>query len=573
MRVALLQGVIFCALLTVCACGGPAAERPAASEASVRFTDITAEAGLGAFRHRNGGFGAYWMPEIMSGGGGFVDVDDDGDPDVVLVGGGSLPGRTDAAGPALVVYRNDGGSFSDATAALGLAGERAYGQGIAAADYDNDGDTDILLTAIGRNRLYRNDAGLFRDVSDAAGLADVEAWSTSAVFFDADRDGWLDLYIANYLDWSAETDKVCIENGQRDYCNPKTYRGMEDTFYRNRGDGTFENRTAPSGISPAGAPRRGKGLGVIELDMNDDGWSDLYVANDGEPNFLFRNDGAGGFTEVALTSGVAVDQNGTPRAGMGVAAGVVDSTGALSLFVGNFSQEMVGVWRRERGELFEDRAAASRLGFPTLKTLTFGLVLFDADLDTDLDLLAANGHVMQYIADKQLGVSFRQPPQLFLNDGAGYFTEAAAEAGPFAAPLLGRALATADHDGDGDLDVLLTENDGPAHLWRNDTAGGSYLRVRLRSETGNRGAIGARIRATVKGLTMERRIRTGGSFQAQSELVATFGLGGATDVDRLDVTWPDGQTETFQRVAGGREVLIEQGTGIVADAASSGSAP
>lgn len=525
----------------------------------VRFTDITTTAGLGDFRHENGGFGEYWMPEIMSGGGGFVDFDDDGDPDVVLVGGGALPGRPAIDQSALVAYRNDGASFTDMTAALGLADMRAYGQGLAAADYDNDGDTDLLLTTLGTNLLFENDRGVFREVGREAGLADASRWSTSAVFFDADKDGWLDLYIVNYLDWSPETDLPCVDAGQRDYCNPRTYRGAEDAFYHNNGDGTFSNQTHAAGFSAAASPRAGKGLGVIELDMNDDGWPDLFVANDGEPNFLFKNDGAGGFTEIAMTSGVALDQNGTPRAGMGVEAGVVDSTGALSLIVGNFSQEMIGVWRHERGELFEDRAASSGLGFPSIKTLTFGLALFDADLDTDLDLLAANGHVMAHIAGKQLGVTFRQPAQLFLNDGAGHFSEADTSGSPFARPMVGRALATGDIDGDGDLDVLLTENNGPAHLWRNDLEGGHYLRVRLRASSGNQKGVGSWIRANVGGLTMERRVRTGGSFQAESEHVATFGLGAWRPVERLEITWPSGRVDVYEQVPPDSDVLAVEG--------------
>ncbi len=564
MRVRYSPGALLGAALLLCsACRAPAPSAPAPP--GVRFTDITTEAGLGDFRHQNGGFGEYWMPEIMSGGGGFVDFDDDGDPDVLLVGGGALPGRPAIEQPALFAFRNDGGVFTDITAALGLADIRAYGQGIVAADYDNDGDTDILLTTLGVNLLFRNDDGVFHEVGREAGLADEARWSTSAVFFDADKDGWLDLYIANYLDWSTETDLPCIDAGQRDFCNPRTYRGVEDTFYRNNGDGTFTNQTHAAGFSAAASPRAGKGLGVIELDFNDDGWPDLFVANDGEPNFLFKNDGAGGFTEVAMTSGVAVDQNGTPRAGMGVDAGVVDSTGAPSLFVGNFSQEMIGVWRRERGELFEDRAASSGLGFPSIKTLTFGLVLFDADLDTDLDLLAANGHVMAHIAGKQLGVTFRQPAQFFLNDGAGHFSEADTAGSPFVRPMLGRALATGDIDSDGDLDVLLVENNGPAHLWRNDLADAHFFRVRLRASAGNREGIGARIRATVGGLTMERRVRTGGSYQAESERVATFGLGGARVVDRLEITWPSGHVDVFEQVAPDRDVLVVEGEGALVE--------
>lgn len=501
------------------------------------------------------------MPEIMGSGGGFIDYDGDEQLDIVLVQGGSLPGQPVKEIPALRLWHNQGdGTYAETTAEAGLAGDRAYGFGVAAADYDNDGDEDLLLTTLGRNLLYRNDGGTFSEMGQTAGIAGDETWSTSALFFDADRDGHLDIYIANYLDWSPQIDVACIEDGQRDYCNPLNYRGVGDTYYHNNGDGTFTDRTVAAGFNDAAGARAGKGLGVSELDYNQDGWSDLYVSNDGEPNFLFKNLGDGTFEEVALISGVAVDQNGTPRAGMGVDAGIVDSTGLQSIFVGNFSEEMVGVWRVEQGTFFEDRSALSKIGFATVPTLTFGLVLFDVDLDTDLDLLLANGHVMKYISSKQVGVSFRQRPQMFLNEGDGTFT-ASGMGAPFLTEMLGRGLAVGDIDQDGDLDALFTENNGPVHLWRNDLESRSFFKLVLQGKQSNRDGLGAQVRAQVGDLVMERRGRTGGSYLSQSEKTISFGLGDHQIINWLEVVWPSGIVERFDTLNANEYVLLVEGTG------------
>ena len=526
------------------------------------FTPITESAGLDAFRHHHGGFGDKWFPEIMGSGGGFIDYDADGWLDIVLVGGGSLPGRPQEDVPALSLYRNNGdGTFTDVTAEAGLSDLRAYGMGVVVADYDNDGDQDFLLTTLQGSRLFRNEEGVFQDVSREAGLADNDRWGTSALFFDADRDGHLDIYVANYVEWTPETVVRCMNEGVRDYCNPRRYRGVADVYYRNNGDGTFTNAATEAGFLDGIVSEQAKGLGVIDLDFNSDGWPDVYVTNDGEPNFLFVNDGDGTFTETALRSGVAFDHRGTPRAGMGVDAGVVDSTGETTLFVGNFSNETVSVWRHQRDGLFIDRATASGLGYPTMKTLTFGLVLFDGDLDTDLDLLLANGNVVEQIASLQEGVTFEQPPQLFLNRGDGTFEEVTQAGRPLADSMLARGLAVGDIDRDGDPDVLMTENNGPVHLWRNDFADGRFLRVRLQGTESNRDGVGARVRATVNGLTMERRVRAGGSYLSQSEKIVTFGLGDRRVVSMLEVVWPSGRVEQFEDVASNQEVLLVEGAG------------
>ena len=528
------------------------------------FVDVTEAAGLAGFRHDNGGIGEKWFPEIMGSGGGFIDFDGDASVDIVLVNGGRLNSQTHDSTAALSLFRNIGdGTFAPVTQAMGLHRYHAYGMGVVAADYDNDGDADLFLANLGKNMLFRNDAGTFSEVGVQAGIADLSKWSTSALFFDANRDGYLDLYVTNYVDWSPQTDVVCEHQGRRDYCNPLHYAPVEDDFYLNNGNGTFSRNTAQSGFQPEPPSHRGKGLGVIALDFNEDDWPDVYVANDGDRNFLFENNGDGTFRETAERSGVAFNRRGTPRAGMGVDAGVVDSTEEITLIVGNFSQETVSVWRHQQNGFFIDRATVSGLGFPTRQTLTFGLVLFDVDLDTDLDLLLANGNVIEQIATLQDGVTFRERPQLFLNRGNGVFDEHPAETGPLSQMLLARGLATADFDKDGDVDVLLTENNGPAHLWENDVAEKAYLRIRLQGTESNRDAVGARLRATVDGLTMERVVRAGSSYASHSEKTVVFGLGTSREIAMLEVRWPSGLVEQFASVAPNQDLFLIEGSGML----------
>ena len=523
----------------------------------VVFTEVTEAAGLGTFRHENGAVGRKWYPEMMGSGGGFIDYDGDGWMDVLLLGGGHWDAPADPGYRALWLYRNDGdGSFSDRTEEAGLADVVAYTIGLSAADYDNDGDQDFVLTNLGPNMLFRNDGGVFTEVGVQAGLAEHDEWSSSALFFDADRDGDLDLYAANYVEWSPETDKFCPPGGTvKLYCIPANYDGIPSRYYRNDGDGTFTDRTEEAGF----VPTLGKSLGLVEIDFNDDGWPDLAIANDGEGDNLYENNGDGTFTEKGMISGFAFSEHGEARAGMGIDAGVVDSSGQLVIFVGNFSEEMAGVYRHEGGGVFVDQAAASKIGHPSLLTLTFGLFLFDADLDTDLDLFVANGHVYPDRLVGQDKITFRQRAQLYLNRGNGLFDELKPNTGPLTHELVARAAAYADYDKDGDLDILVTENDGPAHLWRNDTEGGRFLRVRLEGRESNRDALGARVVVGVGGLSMERRVRTGSSYLSQSEVVSVFGLGERESVKWVEVVWPSGRVDRFEEVEAGQEIVLVEG--------------
>lgn len=540
------------------ACGGETREESATpADAPWRFSDVTEAAGLGSFRHETGAFGQLWMPESTGSGAAFTDYDGDGWIDIVLVAGGFLEGSR--AFPALRLYRNNGnGTFSDRTREAGLADVVAYGQGLTAVDFDGDGDDDLFLTALGPNVLLRNDGGVFYDVSEESGLSVESEWSTAAAFLDADGDGHLDLFVGNYVHWTPETDAFCSEDGvTKRYCTPKAYRDVPGRFYRNNGDGTFTERTAEAGFG--GAP--GSALGAVSLDIDRDGLTDLYVANDLRPNLFFRNNGDGTFTEVALRMGAAYDERGYARAGMGVDAGVVDASGHVTIFIGNFSREPIGAFQYTGDDLFLSREAAMRLYRPSLNSLTFALFLFDANLDGHLDILGVNGHVDLDVELTERDVTYRQPVQLFLNQGDGTFRNVAPELGaPLTTPLAGRGGGYADFDGDGDLDVLVTENGGGVHLWRNDlpSGHGAFLRVVLEGTRSNRAAIGARVIVHVGGLVIQLDRRGGASYLTGSEPLLTFGLGDATRADSLIVHWPSGLRTSLAGVAADQTIFIRE---------------
>lgn len=559
LAVAVLAVVLACAA-AACSSGEPGGTTASGPDRSqtVEFTDVTEESGLGSFRHRTGSSaGRKWMPESLGSGIAFIDYDGDGWSDVLLAGGGSWPRLGQEPTQAVHLYRNQGdGTFREVSAEAGLEGITAYGFGLSVADYDNDGDSDFFLSTLGRNLLFRNEDGRFEEVGAEAGLSEETAWSTAAIFFDADHDGRVDLYVGNYVDWSPENDRFCSVDGEnKSYCTPDVYDGVSGRFYRNLGDGTFEDRTSEAGFS--GAP--GKTLGAAELDFNDDGLTDLVVANDLEPNLLYRNEGDGTFAEEAITRGVAYAPTGVARAGMGVDTGVIDTTGRVSIAIGNFAQEMVALYRYRPDGLFADRSAASNLGRSTLLTLTFGLFFFDADLDADLDLLLANGHVQEHVDRLDNGISYRQQAQLFLNDGRGQFEDVTDTTGVFGRPLVARGAAAADVDHDGDLDVLLTENEGPVHLWRNDAEGGPFLRVSLSGRSSNRDGLGARIEAVAGENRQTRRVHAGSSYLSQSELPVTFGLPtGTPRIDTLRVRWPGGSVDRFTDVPTDQAVRITE---------------
>jgi hypothetical protein len=549
------------------ALAGTAVAQRGARALGVRLVEVTKAAGID-FRHTSGAFGGKLLPETLGSGCAFLDYDADGWPDILLVNGtGWDPARV-AGAPAnrerstLKLYRNNrNGTFSDVTKAAGLDVE-LYGMGVAVGDFDNDGFPDVLVTCVGQSRLFRNTGrGTFVDVTRASGLGGRAAFSTSALWVDVDRDGLLDLFICNYVKWSAEHDVFCSLDGkQKSYCTPEAYRGDTCWLFRNRGNGTFEDVTPTSGIFDTSS----KSLGVAMLDYDGDGWPDLFVANDTQPNKLYRNARNGRFKEVAVEAGVAFSADGRARAGMGVDAAILDASGRPSIVVTNFDNEMTGLYRPVRAGAYDDAAPRNGIGDASRYSLGFGCAFADLDLDGLPDLLVANGHIDDTVRHIRGNVGYAQPPHLFLNLGDGSFRDTAAEAGAsFAEPKVGRGLAVGDFDRDGDLDVLLTTNNGPAHLYRADQlAGHRAIRVRLVGTRSNRDAVGALVRVFHDGTSQAQMVKTGSSYLSQSELPLTFGVARRDRVDRMVIDWPSGRTEEFKNVAAGAAYECVEGKGI-----------
>lgn len=527
---------------------------------AVVFVDVTDEAGL-RFRHTNGAFGQKYMPETLGAGGVWLDVDDDGWQDIVLVNSSAWPGQGTSDTHAML-YRNNGdGTFADISAGSGLD-VPLYGFGGAAGDFDNDGQTDLYITALGPNRLLRGQGdGTFVDVTEASGTGD-PGFSTSAVWFDYDNDGYLDIFVANYVEWTPEIDLYCTLDGEtKSYCTPESYQGQSSTLFHNLGNGTFEDVSVSAGVSNPSA----KALSASMFDVNSDGWMDLFVTNDTQPNQLFQNQGDGTFNDIAVVAGVAFSEAGIARAGMGVDAADYDGSGHPSLIIGNFSNEMMALYHNEGNGLFIDEAPRSALGRGTLLTLTFGCFFFDYDLDGWLDVFAANGHVADDIEQVQSRVTYAQRPQLFHNDGRGRFEEIVDEAGDaLQQPMVARGAAYADYDNDGDLDILMTSNGGAPRLLRNDGGNtNNLLRVKTVGTESNRDGIGARVEVTVAGQSRWQMVKTGSSYASQSEVPLTFGLGNETSVERLRVSWPSGQVDEVTGLAANEFLVIEEGRGTV----------
>jgi hypothetical protein len=532
--------------------------RAAAPDAGFRLTDVTAQAGI-TFRHNSGAFGAKHLPETMGPGCAFLDYDADGWLDILFVNGCDWPGHKRRR-TTLTLYRNNrNGTFTDVTAAAGLAIEM-YGLGVAVGDYDNDGFPDLFITAVGQSRLFRNNGkGSFVDVTQKAGLAGRSAFSTSAMWVDYDRDGLLDLFVCNYVQWSVPHDVFCSQDGSnKSYCTPEAYRGSTCWLFRNRGNGTFEDVTARSGIFDTSS----KALGVALIDYERDGWPDILVANDTQPNKLYRNRADGTFEEIGVRVGVAFGEDGRARAGMGIDAADFLNAGASGVAITNFDNEMVALYAPELRGPLRDVANKSGVGAASRNTLGFGCSFVDIDLDGRLDLAVANGHIDDTARLVRPHSAYAQPPHLFLNQGDGRFRDAAADAGSaFAAPKVARALACGDFDNDGDVDLLITTNQGPAYLYRNDLANGHRsLRLHLRGTKSNRDAIGTVVRVRTPDLAQMRTVKSGSSYLSQSELPVTFGLGRRAVADTVVVEWPSGYTQEFRAVSAGRYSLKEGST-------------
>ena len=541
------------------------APKPSGPQA-LTFTDVTAAAGV-RFVHNSGRAGAKWLPETMGSGVVFFDADGDGWSDLLFINGrdwsASARGASYGGSSRSVsrLYRNNTkAGFTDVTAGSGLDAV-TYGIGAAAGDYDNDGRTDVYVTSLDGDRLYHNEgAGKFRDVSKAAGIANA-SFGTSAAWVDYDKDGRLDLFVANYVKWTPETDLRCtLDGATKSYCTPESYPGTASKLYRNLGGGRFDDVTGKAGL----ADPTSKSLGISTLDFDGDGWIDLFVANDTQPNKLYRNNRTGTFSEVGLRSGVAYSEDGVARGAMGVDTADYDRSGRAHLLVGNFSNQMLGLYHNEGNGLFVDEAPRSTVGRASLLSLTFGLFFFDYDLDGWPDILAANGHIEEEIGRVQPKVQYRQPPLLLHNLGSGRFEDASATVGKdFTRPIVARGAAHADYDHDGDLDVALSTNHGPAYVFRND--GGNrrnWIAIRTRGTKSNRDGIGAIVRVESTGGRQWQMVRSGSSYASQSELTLTFGLGADTTVSSIEVEWPSGVRDRINNVRARQLVTIEEGRGL-----------
>lgn len=532
-------------------------DRNSELETRVQMTDITTEAEI-RFVHTTGAFGEKWMPETVGSGGGFFDYDNDGQIDIFLVNSKNWDGHptgNENTGPKL--YRNLGnGTYRDVSAESGLKFS-IYGMGCSFADYDADGDMDIYITAVGTNRMLRNDNGIFTDVTSTTKTSGnatrkdaIPAWSTGAVWADFDRDGWVDLFVANYVKWTPESDIYVTRDGKnKSYATPDVYKGETCRLYKNINGKSFEDITEKAGL----LNDEGKSLSAAMEDFNNDGWPDIVVSNDTQPNFLYINNADGTFTNIANQAGLGYDETGRARAGMGIDVADIGNNDKLAVIIGNFSQEPLSLYTQTgMGDLFQDRAGAMRLTRPSLLQLTFGVQFCDFDLDGNLDLISANGHIEPEINEIQKDITFQQNPQLFYQKD-GTFTDISANAGAaFNEPTVGRGIASADIDNDGDTDVLLTVNGGSPKLLRNDSkTDNHYIGLKLKGRHPNLQAIGARIICYANGSKQKRMIRTGSSYLSQSDLSTTiFGVGTATSVDSLVVTWPTtGKSQKIEKLS------------------------
>jgi hypothetical protein len=524
------------------------------------FTEVTAASGV-EFRFENGARGQRYVLETMAGGLGWIDYDGDGDQDLYLVNGHSDPLNAEEPGEEEDrLFANDGsGKFTDVTKAAGV-GDRRYGFGVAVGDYDNDGHPDLLVTNFGRNTLYHNSGDrTFSDVTAAAGLVE-EGFSSSAVWFDMDRDGDLDLYVARYLKYHPRTSRVCREHGETVYCHPRLFPGEADLLYRNLGGGVFEETGKPAGIAKGG-DNEGKGLGVLAADFDRDGRIDVFVANDTTPNFLWRSNGDGTFTDVAQEVGVALSADGEAQAGMGVDCADIDGNSFLDIYVTNFALELNALYLGREGGAFAWGTRNANLG-ATYLPLGFGTLFVDVDLDGDQDIVTANGHINDRVevTDPGSGSTYKQRAALFLNDGKGRFSAGVERAGEFfAAATVGRGLARADFDGDGDVDLALMTLDRSVVLLRNENPlRNRSVTIRLAGVKGPRSAYGARLEATVAGRTQLFECQSARSYLSASDPVVVVGLGKAEGIDVLKVHWPSGQVSERRGLKAGTVVVVRE---------------
>ncbi len=520
---------------------------PSEAETRIQFTEQTQQAGI-RFTHTNGASQHKYLPETMGAGGLFFDYNNDGHLDIYMVNSGTLDGairHQRQPNEMNVLYRNNGdGTFIDTTEVAGLQYNHGYGMGCISADYDNDGDPDLYLTNFGTNQLYQNNGdGTFTDVTSYAGVGD-RNWSVSASFGDYNLDGYLDLYVVNYLDYHLETAHACFLEGVHIYCGPHEYPGIRDTLYRNNGDSTFTDVTARAGLR-----NTGKGLGTLFTDYNNDGYPDIFVANDAVPDFLYRNNQDGTFTDVAVTAGIAYNSEGRSTASMGIASGDYNNDGASDLFITNFSLEVNSLFHNDSNGLYTMRTFEVGLADPSFSQLGFGTEFLDADNNGTLDLFVANGHVWDNVSEITPSLSYRQRCQIFENTGLGQFTEPSEPAGTFfKRPVVARGVAIGDYNNDGAMDILVTTNDGTAVLLRNDSQirrTNNWVKIVLVGTKSNRDGVGAKVWVHTEEATQFREATCGGSYASGSERALHFGIGSEQTIQSIKVEWQSGHIQTL----------------------------
>ena len=526
-----------------------------------QFTSVTTEVGI-HFKHHNGARGQRYFIEPLGGGTAFLDYNNDGFQDIYLVNGADLSSLTEKQPeeiepPRNALYRNNGdGTFTDVTMEAGVA-DTGYGMGCAVGDYDNDGFPDLYVTNFGANVFFRNNGdGTFTNVTKGTDTGDIR-WGASCAFVDYDNDGFLDLYVTNYVKYDIESDQVCMDKGVRVYCDPRLYEGELDVLYHNNGDGTFTDVTESAGFSEA----TGRGLALAWGDYDDDGDMDIYIANDADQNFLYRNNGDGTFTDVSLTAGVGFSEDGEAENGMGADFGDYDNDGRLDLVVTNFQGQTNTLYHNEGNGLFSDVSYASKIGTMSLSYLAWGVGFADYDNDGYQDLFIANGHLDENVQAFNPTGFYEQPNQLFRNNRAGTFDEVGADSGSdMRLEKVSRGFAYSDYDNDGDLDLLVTNLKGTPDLLQNGGNQNAWLTLTLIGTRSNRDAIGARVTVTAGNLTQLREVRSGSSYLSQNDMRLHFGLGKHSQVDQIEIRWPSGLQEHLEGIEANQILTLVEGT-------------
>jgi enediyne biosynthesis protein E4 len=538
----------------------PGLPAPPAPSQPIHFVDITRQAGI-RFTHNTGAFGKKYLPETMGPGVAFIDYNNDGWQDIFIVNGTRWPGHPGRITTPVLYRNNHDGTFTDVTRQAGLA-VPMYGLGVAVGDYDNDGHDDIFVTAVGQNHLFHNNGnGTFTDVTKKAGLWGPNEFSASAAWVDTTRDGRLDLLVANYVQWTPQTDKFCSMDGvHKSYCTPETYKGESLRLWHNNGNGTFTDVTKKAGLYDPTS----KNLGIAILDANQDGWPDIAVSNDTQPNKLYINNRNSTFTEQGVPAGIAYSDDGVVRAGMGIDAGDYDHSGYPSLVITNFSNQMVALYHNERNGLFVDKAPTSDIGRTSILTLGFGCFFFDYDLDGWPDIYVADGHLDSTIEKIQQRIRYAEPPHLYHNLQGRGFEDVAAQMGQsFDAPRVARGAAYGDINNDGAPDIIITTNGGPAALFLNEGTTNRALRIKLIGTKSNRDGIGAVVSVKTSAMTQKKALRSGSSYLSSSELVLTFGLGSSPRADLVEIHWPSGAVDHLTNVGANQFITVREGSGIV----------